>query len=60
MYLILGRTNMQEDRQFDDLVDEYEKLKGYHDNLMSKSKMLVVEMEDILEQMRDYRDGKIR
>ena len=60
IYLNLGRTNMDEDKQFEDLVAEYEQLKGYHENLISKAKIVVAEMWDILEQFKEYRDGKIR
>jgi len=60
MYLKLGFTNMDNERFLKELINEYHELSLYHNNLTSKSRVVLTQMKDVLRQMKELEDDEIR
>jgi len=51
---------MDNERFLKELINEYHDLSVYHDNLTSKSHVVLTQMKDVLRQMKELEDDEIR
>ena len=51
---------MDKERHMQDLIEEYHEQKLYYDNLKSKGDVVLRNMNEILEQMKEIEDDEIR